>query len=74
MQEPIHDLDVVALLVDLPSEGLPTGQTGTVVMTHNNGEAFEIEFILRPHQSIIATVRREQLLKLKGTDYPAAAV
>jgi hypothetical protein len=74
MREPIHDLDVVALLQDLPEHGLPAGQTGTVLLTHNNGEAFEVEFILRPHKSVVATVRGEQLLKLKGTDYPAAAV
>lgn len=74
MQEPIHDLDVVALLVDLPAEGLPAGQTGTIVLTHDNGQAFEVEFILQPHHSVVATVPRDRLLKLKGTDYPAAAV
>ena len=70
----IHDLDVVALLSDLAAEGLTAGQTGTVVLTHNNGEAFEVEFILRPHHSVVATVPRDQLLKLKGIDYPAEAI
>ncbi len=74
MQEPIQDLDVVALIEDLPSEGLPAGQTGTVVLTHGYGEAFEVEFILRPHKSIVATVAREDLLKLKGLGYPSAAM
>ncbi len=69
MSETIEDLDVVALLADLPAEGLERGQTGTVVLTHNNGEAYEVEFILRPTtsgRSIIATVQRADLLKLKG--------
>ncbi len=74
MSEAIQDLDVVALLEDLPTEGLPAGQTGTVVLTHKNSEAFEVEFILRPHHSVVATVPRERLLKLKGIDYPAAAI
>jgi hypothetical protein len=74
MNERIKDLDIVALLADLSQEGLPAGQTGTVVMTHNNGEAFEVEFILGPHKSVIASVPRTRLLKLKGSDYPAEAV
>ena len=69
MSEPIEDLDVVALLTDLPDEGLERGQTGTVVLTHNNGEAYEVEFILRPpasRRAIVATVQGADLLKLKG--------
>lgn len=74
MQEPIRDLDIVALVEEIPTDGLPAGQTGTVVMTHGNGEAFEVEFILRPHHSIVATILRDKLLKLKGMDYPAVAI
>jgi hypothetical protein len=69
MSNTIEDLDVVALLRDLPDEGLEKGQSGTVVLTHGAGEAFEVEFILRPGQpgsSVVATVRAEDLLKLKG--------
>ena len=60
MSNTIEDLDVVALLRDLPDEGLEKGQSGTVVLTHGAGEAFEVEFILRPGQpgsSVVATVR-----------------
>jgi|HubBroStandDraft_2_1064218.scaffolds.fasta_scaffold570992_2 hypothetical protein len=69
MANKIEDLDVVALLNDLPEEGLEQGQTGTIVLTHNNGEAYEVEFILHSvdaGKSIVATIRREDLLKLKG--------
>jgi len=69
MSNTIEDLDVVALLRDLPEEGLEKGQSGTVVLTHGAGEAFEVEFILqpgRPGSSVVATVRAEDLLKLKG--------
>lgn len=37
-------LDVVALLVDLPEEGLVRGQVGTIVECHPDG-AFEVEFV-----------------------------
>ncbi|MGA2233140.1 MAG: DUF4926 domain-containing protein [Tepidisphaeraceae bacterium] len=69
MSSKIEDLDVVALLRDLPGEGLERGQSGTVVLTHAAGEAFEVEFILhpgRPGCSVVASVRAEDLLKLKG--------
>jgi hypothetical protein len=69
MSQAIDDLDVVALLRDLPEEGLERGQAGTVVLTHGKGEAYEVEFILpssQPNRSIVATIRKEDLLKLKG--------
>jgi hypothetical protein len=69
MSNTIEDLDVVALLRDLPDEGLEKGQSGTIVLTHGAGEAFEVEFILhpgRPSGSVVATVRAADLLKLKG--------
>ena len=37
--------DVVALSADLPEENLLTGQVGTIVEIHKDGEAFEIEFV-----------------------------
>ena len=51
------ELDLVALVKPLPEHNLPIGQTGTIVMVHNAGEAFEVEFPLNPRQSIVATIR-----------------
>ena len=65
----INELDMVALVVDLAEEKLPAGQAGTVVLVHNNGEAFEVEFPIDLHHSIVATVPREKLLKLHGLNY-----
>lgn len=65
MEIEIKDLDVVALLRDLPDEGLLAGETGTVVLTHGQGAAFEVEFIRGPHDSVVATVDRADLLKLR---------
>ena len=66
MDDAINELDIVALLKDLPEEGLVAGQTGTVVFVHQGGRAFEVEFIARPRKSIVATVTPDQLLKLRG--------
>ena len=42
-QPTINVLDVVALLVDLPEQGLVCGQVGTVVETLGTG-TYEVEF------------------------------
>ena len=39
----IRNLDVVALLVDVPEHGLVRGQVGTIVEQHSDG-VFEVEF------------------------------
>jgi hypothetical protein len=40
----IQELDVVALMVDLPQSGLVRGQVGTVVFVYGP-DAFEVEFV-----------------------------
>jgi len=73
MTDEIKELDCVALIRDLPDAGLTKGQTGAVVMVHSRGEAFEVEFPMNHRESIVATVTRPDVLKLKGLDYSAAA-
>jgi len=41
----INELDRVILTTSLPEYGLKTGDIGTVVLVHANGEGFEIEFV-----------------------------
>jgi hypothetical protein len=71
-KDQISEFDMVALVSDLPEEKLPAGQAGAVVMVHNNGEAFEVEFPIDLHHSVVATVPREKLLKLRGLNYSKA--
>lgn len=66
MTDDIQELDVVAVLRDLPAEQLRAGQTGTVVYVHGGGAALEVEFPLAPRQSVVATVELSILLKLRG--------
>ena len=63
--EAIKLLDVVALLVDKPAEGLSTGHVGTVVEVFSP-ETFEVEF-LDPagHTFALAELERNELLLLK---------
>jgi hypothetical protein len=41
----INELDLVVLKRDVPSERLTAGDVGTVVLVHQEGEAFEVEFM-----------------------------
>ena len=59
-----HDLnehDCVVLTSDLPSEGLLSGDVGTVVHIHGNVSAYEVEFAMLAGKTIaVATVLPSQ--------------
>ncbi len=40
----IQELDVIILSCDLPEHGLKEGDIGTVVLVHNGGKGYEVEF------------------------------
>jgi hypothetical protein len=40
----IKELDDVVLCVDLPEKGLANGDLGTVVLIHDGGAGYEVEF------------------------------
>lgn len=41
----IRELDAVALTEDLPEHGLKAGDLGTVVLVHEGGAGYEVEFM-----------------------------
>ena len=60
----IREHDVVALMEELPSEGLVRGQVGTVVQVHGPND-FEVEFADRTGRAYaMATLTGGQLLVL----------
>jgi hypothetical protein len=73
MIEELRELDCVALLNDLPSAGLSRGQTGAVELAHNSEEAFEVEFPTSARDFVVLTIMREDLLRLRGLEFPTAA-
>ena len=69
---PVHELDVVALTCDVPSDGLTRGQVGTVVHVHSP-EAFEVEFVDNDGRTYaLTTLRADQVLRLQFTPAEAA--
>jgi hypothetical protein len=62
----IKELDCVVLTTDLPEERLKAGDVGTVVDIHENGVAYEVEFVTLAGKTIaVATVKSSDLKKEK---------
>jgi hypothetical protein len=51
----IRELDIVILTQDIPNMGLEKGDMGTVVLVHNKGEGFEVEFITLDGETVAVT-------------------
>jgi hypothetical protein len=62
----IQELDEVVLTCDLPEQGLTKGDLGVVVLVHNKGEGFEVEFMTLDGETVaIETLRRSQVRPIK---------
>jgi hypothetical protein len=58
----IKELDCVVLTKNLPQENLEAGDVGTVALIHNNGAAYEVEFITLAGRTVaVATVEASDL-------------
>lgn len=69
----IQELDAVALTGDLPAHGLKRGDVGTAVLVHDNGRAFEVEFVgYDGHTVALLTLDHTQVRPLRATDLPHA--
>jgi hypothetical protein len=53
----IKQLDPVVLTEDLPAEGLEAGDVGWIVMIHEGGAGYEVEFVTLTGETVsVATV------------------
>ena len=69
----IKELDAVALRCDLPEHRLTRGDVGTVVLVHDNGAAFEVEFVgYDGHTVALLTLELNQVRPLQSNDIPHA--
>jgi len=58
----IDELDEVVLTCDLPDHRLAAGDIGTVVLVHDEGKGYEVEFMTLDGETIaVATLRAEQV-------------
>lgn len=49
----ITELDRVILTTDIPDYGLETGDIGTVVLSHQNGKGYEVEFVTLSGETVV---------------------
>jgi hypothetical protein len=69
----IKELDAVALTCDLPEHRLTRGDVGTAVMVHNDGAAYEVEFVgYDGHTVALLTLNSNQVRPLQTNDIPHA--
>ncbi len=54
--------EMVVLAEDLPAHGLRKGDVGTIVLVHNDGEGYEMEFVALDGETVaLAQVRVSQV-------------
>jgi hypothetical protein len=58
----IEELSNIVLTCDLPDHGLAAGDIGTVVLVHDEGKGYEVEFVTLDGDTVaVATLRAEQV-------------
>lgn len=58
----INELDCVVLMTDIPEYRLAAGDIGTVVMVHEAGWGFEVEFVALNGETLaVATLSAAQI-------------
>lgn len=65
----IQELDSVVLKQDIPELKLAKGDIGTVVLVHNNGEGYEVEFVTLGGDTIgVTTLFPKQIRMIRETE------
>ncbi|MEW6218601.1 MAG: DUF4926 domain-containing protein [Thermodesulfobacteriota bacterium] len=63
----IQELDTVVLAHDIEEHGLSTGDIGAVVLSHSDGEAFEVEFVTGEGQTVaVLTLRAQEIRPMQA--------
>jgi Domain of unknown function (DUF4926) len=69
----IQELDTVVLTRDLPEEKLRKGDLGAVVLVHQDGVAYEVEFVtLDGHTLAVVTLPADAVRATTGHELPHA--
>lgn len=62
----IRELDRVILNEDFPEDGLRSGDVGVVVLVHQGGKGFEVEFVaLNGETEAVITVNADQVRSIR---------
>jgi len=67
----IRELDRVTLIKDHPAEGLAKGGMSDVVMVHDSGKAFEVEFVTLAGDTLgVLTLTADEVRPISARDVP----
>jgi hypothetical protein len=69
----IDELDTVVLTIDLPDAGLKEGDVGAVVLVHEGGAGYEVEFVTFAGESVgVVSLTPEQVRSMGRRELPHA--
>jgi hypothetical protein len=69
----IQELDTVVLTRDIPEEKLCKGDLGAVVLVHENGAAYEVEFVTLDGRTLaVVTLPADAVRAATGHELPHA--
>lgn len=65
----IQELDRVVLQTDIPAHGLRAGDVGTVVMVHQGGQGYTVEFLTLAGETVaVETLDAAQVRAIKPNE------
>lgn len=76
-----RELDAVVLTVDLPTHSLRAGDIGTVVLVHQGGAGYEVEFltmegetvaVVSLHATQVRPVGRREIAHARSVEHESA--
>ncbi|MCB0079889.1 MAG: DUF4926 domain-containing protein [Caldilineaceae bacterium] len=69
----IKELDRVVLASELPEHGLKVGDIGTVVLIHDKGNGYEVEFVsLDGEPVVVVSLLADQVRTIRRHEVPHA--
>lgn len=78
----IKEFDQIVLKENLPEYGLQAGDIGTVVLIHQNGKGYEVEFVALDGETIavvslfatqVRSVKEREIAIVRAVELPLAA-
>ena len=78
----IKELDQIVLKENLSEYGLQAGDIGTVVLVHQNGKGYEVEFVALDGETIavvslnppqVRSIKRREIANVRAFELPLAA-
>ncbi|HEX6123526.1 MAG TPA: DUF4926 domain-containing protein [Ktedonobacterales bacterium] len=65
----MEELDRVVLVASIPAHGLEAGDIGTIVMVHQGGQGYSVEFLTLDGETVaVETLRSNQVRPIRPNE------